>query len=171
MRAPAVGPGGAAAGPGRARSPHQDQTLLLQQLGRQRVHLLLPPGHHLGQHAEVRTEARPSQLGFRTLSLNLLLPSAVRSFPLVSEVRCPAAAAAAQPSAADAGTRRTPPALASAATGELPVTLWRGWGRSGKGPASPEKRPWRPISGLLEMLLLREGLWFCAFSVECLFGL
>lgn len=128
MRAPAVGPGGSA-GPGRARSPHQDQTLLLQQLGRQRVHLLLPPGHHLGQHAQVRTQAGPLSARVGTLSLNLLLSSAARSFRLVSEVRCPAAAAA-QPSAADVGTRRTPPALSSAATGEL-VAQHHGAGKGG----------------------------------------
>lgn len=67
LRAPPVGPGG----PGGAPSPHQDQTLLLQQLGRQGVHLLLPPGHHLGQHAEVsprnRTETPSARLRSWTL--------------------------------------------------------------------------------------------------------
>lgn len=35
----------------------QNQTLLLQQLDGQGMRLLLPPGHHMGQHAKVRTSA------------------------------------------------------------------------------------------------------------------
>lgn len=84
------------------------------------MHLLLPPGHHLGQHAEVSPKDRTATLSaqLRSWTLKPPLSSAVRSFPLVSEVRRPTAAAAAQPSAADASTRLTPPALASAAQGE-----------------------------------------------------